>query len=261
MSVIFDDRGKMSGSVVVPSSSDVFVASLGDSNYDLNCIWPSRGIAQEFSVEESRLVLGRDAVLERYHNFGKLGDKELVLLDAHYPGVAEGVEILSREQFSDGMYNAQYFNGQKTVNFPLTAEKLRNFSRIDGMQLLGVLDAQEKLCGFACFFVKQWPDFAGDLKTVADQFAKNTDPKAYLYLVLVRPEAKGDGAFEELYQRVRQASVASGNVGCAIEIHQLNTQSVIAHRRIGFDDMGTTATHDREDASGKSFALVYRQYY
>ena len=261
MAIGFDDRGNILENVVVPSSSDVFVASLGNGSYEWRCVWPSRGVAQEFSVEESQLMLGRDAVLERYQRFGKRGDKELVLLDAHHSGVAEAVETLSREQFSEEMYNAQYFNGQKTVNFPLTAEKLMNFSRVEGMQLLGVLDAQEKLCGFACFFVKQWPDFAGDLKTIADQFAKNTDPKAYLYLVLVRPETKGDGAFEELYQRVRQASVASGNVGCAIEIHQMNTQSVIAHRRIGFDDMGTTATHDREDASGKSFPLTYRQYY
>jgi L-amino acid N-acyltransferase YncA len=159
------------------------------------------------------------------------------------------------------MYHAQYINGEKTVNFPLTAEKVTNFSRLDGMQLLGVLDGQGKLCGFACFFVKQWPDFAGDLNSVADRFVNHSDKKAYLYLVLVRPEAKGDGAFEAMYDQVEKTAVEAGNVGCAIEIHQLNTQSVIAHKRIGFQYMGTTAVHEREDVTGEKFPLVYRQYY
>lgn len=261
MTVNVENRGMESDALVVPPYGDACFATLGDSNYVWECVFPSRGAAKEFRVEEGRLLIDSAAVRESYHKFGQLGDKQLVLLDPHYPGIGEAVEMLSREQFSPKMYHADYINGKKTVNFPLTAEKLANFSRIDGMQLLGVLDAQGKLCGFACFFVKEWPDFAGDLKTVADGFAKNSDPKAYLYLVLVRPEAKGDGAFEELYRRVRQASLASGNQGCAIEIHQLNTQSVLAHKRIGFADMGTTVTHEREDVTGVKFPLTYRRYY
>jgi hypothetical protein len=190
-----------------------------------------------------------------------IGQRELVRLDATCPGVREAVEALSREQFSQQMYRARYINGEETVNFPLTAEKLANFSKIDGMQLLGILDVDSKLCGFACFFVRQWPEFAGDLKSVADSFANNNDPKTYLYLVLVRPEAKGQGTFEAMYYQVEQDSRAVGNVGTAIEIHQLNAQSVIAHREVGFRWMGTCAIHEREDVTGTVFPLIYRQYY
>jgi hypothetical protein len=159
------------------------------------------------------------------------------------------------------MYRVRYINGEQTVNFPLTAEKLAGFSRIDGMQLLGVLDADSKLCGFACFFIKQWPEFAGDLQSVVNTFAKDNDPKTYLYLVLVRPESKGQGAFEAIYYQVEQDSRVAGNAGTAIEIHQLNAQSVIAHREVGFSWTGTCSIHEREDVTGTVFPLIYRQYY
>jgi hypothetical protein len=226
--------------------------------YSLDCVFPNQGAAKRYHIDESALLLNCEAVLE---SLGTLGQRALVRLDASYPGVGEAVEALSREQFSPQMYRAQYFNGEETVNFPLTAEKLANFSRIDGMQLLGILDTDQKLSGFACFFVKQWPDFAGDLKAVADSYSKNSDPKTYLYLVLVRPNAKGEGSFESMYDQVKQDSIAVGNVGTAIEIHQLNAQSVIAHRAVGFCWMGTAAIHEREDVTETVFPLRYRQYY
>jgi hypothetical protein len=237
------------------------VSGFGDSRYHWDCVFPNKQTANHPEFNEDKLSLEGYDVLETYGEVGKMKDKKLVLLDHKSPLVAEAVEMLSLEQFSRTMYHAEYVNGEKTVNFPLTKEKVAKFSQLDGMQLLGVLDGQGKLCGFACFFVKQWPDFAGDLKSVADRFVNNSEKKAYLYLVLVRPEAKGDGAFEAMYDQVEKSAVAGGNVGCAIEIHQLNTQSVVAHKKIGFKDMGTTAVHEREDVTGEKFPLIYRQYW
>jgi L-amino acid N-acyltransferase YncA len=252
---------KKSSDVGTLTGETFSVFGFGNSRYHWDCVFPNKQTCNVPEFNEDKLWIAGSNVLEIYGEVGKMKDKKLVLLDHKSPAVAEVVEMLSIEQFSRTMYHPQYINAEKTVNFPLTKEKVTNFSRLDGIQLLGVLDGQGKLCGFACFFVKEWPDFAGDLNSVADRFASHSEKKAYLYLVLVRPEAKGDGAFAAIYDQVEKSAVAAGNVGCAIEIHQLNTQSAIAHKRIGFKDMGTIALHEREDVTGEKFLLIYRQYY
>jgi len=94
--------------------------------YRWDCVFPNLGGATKYQVDESLLVLNREAVLE---SLRMVGQRELVRLHATYPGVGAAVEALSLEQFSPQMYRANYINGEETTNFPLTAEKLELVSK------------------------------------------------------------------------------------------------------------------------------------
>lgn len=117
----------------------------------------------------------------------------------------------------------------------------------------------DRLAGYCLVML---PDFATDVPILAPMFAtletlswRGRPLRDWRWFVMgqvcVAEEVRGQGVFDGLYARLREACRGSFDV-VVTEIAERNTRSIRAHERVGFETMHTY----REDVTGEVWRVV-----
>jgi len=145
------------------------------------------------------------------------------------------------------------------VQFSRDREWLAEHASLPGARMALAHDSQQQLVGFAQFYTdpEHFPGFVGDLNSRYAHLGKI----AYMYLILVAPESRGQHIGHRLYHAAFEQSRQLGCSHIAAEIFVCpvpNSASLRFHESLDFQYTGQTVTHARSQ-EGKNYQLTYTQ--